>query len=112
LPHKYKGEVNMIGFENFSVSAWFENGLTRHVSVPKIRRRVGSALAAVAVSTTLAASPTAAVAKAASLTIEQTAMTGVKAPVPPEVPVGYWPSLMSEMKSWAPVAEPDIDYPD
>jgi hypothetical protein len=104
----------MIGFENFSVSAWFDNGLTRHVSAPKVKRqrRVTSIFAAAAVSTAMTAFSPAVIAKPASLAIEQVAMTSVKASADSEVSAGYWPALMKEMKTWQVAAEPDIDYPD
>ena len=104
----------MIGFENFSVSAWFENGLTRHVAAPKVKggSRVATIFAAAVMSAGLAGVVPVAVASGAPVGVGGIATTTIKPSAAPDVPVGYWPNLMKEMKSWESLAEPDIEYPD
>lgn len=105
----------MIGFESFSVSAWYDNGLTKHVVKPisKMKRGTSKVFASALMGAAIIAASMAPVtANAMSFNIEKAAMTSVKSAPDPEVSAGYWPALMNEMKSWAPVSEPDIDYPD
>lgn len=104
----------MIGFESFSVTAWYENGLTRHVPVPRVKSlgRVGSKIATAVMTGALTLSAPMSSVFAAPIEVSGTTMTSVRPPPQAEVPVGYWPSLMKEIASWESVAEPDFEYPD
>ena len=107
----------MIGFENYSISAWLDNLLTRHVEINKKTppRPKHFKKASVAALIVLGCSAFQAVAVADSAMIKIPSSIGHSNHHPKLgdlVPQGYWPKLIAEMKSWETLAEPDIEYPD
>jgi hypothetical protein len=108
----------MIGFENFSVSAWIDNVLTRHVNVqrkssptPKKPLKNGAVAALFILGTSTLQSV--AVADSAIMKVPPSIESSNYHPKLGDlVPEGYWPKLINEMKSWEKLTEPDIEYPD
>lgn len=109
----------MVGFESFSVGSWLDkNVLTRHVGTPKrslptLKQAWQGAIIASAMAVGLSSLTAAAIAAPTSLQVSPE-RSSVKAhpKLGDFVPDGYWPKLMSEMKAWQTLAEPDIEYPD
>ncbi|WP_061539847.1 hypothetical protein [Collimonas fungivorans] len=111
----------MIGFENFSVSSWFDsNVLTRHIAVEKKEKSISSqkwkgAVMASSLVLGLNFLTTVAVAEPAPIFLIKQSR-GSDSRLHPKlgelVPDGYWSKLLVEMKSWEKLPEPNIIYPD
>jgi len=111
----------MVGFENFQVSAWIDGVLTKR---PEPSRRATSSRPRktawrVVVAATVFASV--AVMAESNIGVSQTATTlrssvnrqlGGVAVSNDEVPIGYWPRLLHEIKGWRSVEETSIEPPD
>lgn len=109
----------MIGFESYSVSAWFDNVLTRHVKIqkktsPSPRQYLKNA--SIAALLALGSNTFQSVAVAEPTMIKIPSSSNGQSKYHPKlgdlVPQGYWPKLIAEMESWEKLAEPSIEYPD
>lgn len=111
----------MTGFESFQVSAWLDGVLTKQ---PKLSQRITSRpLRKSAWQTVVAATLFASVAVTAETNVSVLSTTStlrVNASVGAEsasvsndeVPIGYWPKLLQEMKGWGNLEENSSEPPD
>jgi hypothetical protein len=107
----------MIGFENFSVKAWLDTVLTRHVNVerkssPTPRQHLKNASVAALFILGSSTLQSVAVADSAIMKVPPSIERSNHPSLGDLVPEGYWPKLINEMKSWEKLTEPDIEYPD
>ena len=106
------------GFENFTVSSWFDKVLTRHVSMPKKKANASTQKrwpgGVVATSLMMALSLPAAAVQQRTIILKPECVESSSSSnkLGGLAPPNYWPTLMGEMKTWEKLPELDFEYPD
>ncbi len=111
----------MVGFEHFQVSAWVEDVLTkqllpsRRIASRPVRRSAWKTVVAATFFASVAVTAEANVGipqTTTSLRVYADSQPGSTSVSNGDVPVGYWPKLLHEIRGWSSLEESSIEPPD